>query len=154
MAGRSSHTYLVCRSPVFFYGASGLQMNFNQRRRFLVQFCAFTRTANCGIIKEHNILCLFFCINLNIVVNLHIFLSEETHFFPYNAQYKCTLHTQHQRRIQMSTKKTNVITSVIKRSGEEVDFDVEKIVNAIKKANQRSRQAPSAERLSDPGHRR
>ena len=25
---------------------------------------------------------------------------------------------------------------VIKRSGEEVDFDVEKIVNAIKKANQ------------------
>ncbi len=62
-------------------------------------------------------------------------LKRRNAFFPYNAQYKCTLHTQHQRRIQMSTKKTNVITNVIKRNGEEVAFDRKKIYNAIMKAN-------------------
>ena len=35
----------------------------------------------------------------------------------------------------MSTKKTNVITNVIKRNGEEVAFDRKKIYNAIMKAN-------------------
>ena len=55
---------------------------------------------------------------------------------------------------------TDVKVNVIKRNGEEVSFDLLKIANAIKAANnevpqnERLTDDLSAERISDPGNRR